>query len=173
MQMAISSPLLEDVTIDGAMGILVNITGPREMALTEIDEAMQLVHGACHPDANIIFGTLVDESLQDEVKITVIATGFQAVSDRADRPATKIPGLAVQAPAAPPHLANLPGRQRVATPVPAYETEQVRNALNRVEKSNPRAVLRDLKRDSMPELPGLEEQYDIPAFLRRNQGKGE
>jgi cell division protein FtsZ len=173
MQMAISSPLLEDVTIDGAMGILVNITGPREMALSEIDEAMQLVHGACHPDANIIFGTLVDESLEDEVKITVIATGFVAVSDRMERTPAKIPGLAVQAPAAPPHLANLPGRQRVATPVPAYETENVRSALNRVEKSNPRAVTRELKRDSMPELPGLEEQYDIPAFLRRNQGKGE
>ena len=70
-------------------------------------------------------------------------------------------------------MANLPGRQRLATPAPAFESEQVRNAIARVEKSNPRVVLRDLKRDAMPELPGLEEQYDIPAFLRKNQGKGE
>ena len=107
------------------------------------------------------------------MKITVIATGFQAVSERMERTPAKIPGLAVQAPAAPPHLANLPGRQRVPPPPPPYETEQVRGALARVEKSNPRAVLRDLKRDAMPELPGLEEQYDIPAFLRKNHGKGE
>ena len=82
MQMAISSPLLEDVAFDGAMGILVNITGPRDISLLEIDEAMGLIQGAADPDVNIIFGALVDETMKDEVKITLIATGFSLHKDK-------------------------------------------------------------------------------------------
>ncbi|MHB8417404.1 MAG: cell division protein FtsZ [Myxococcales bacterium] len=170
MQAAIASPLLEDVAIDGATGILVNITGPRDMTLVEIDEAMQLVQQAADPDVNIIFGALVDESLAEEVKVTLIATGFQAVTARADRAPAKIPGLSVQAPAVPPLVAALPGRARGALPSPALEP--LRTALAKPERTNPRAVARELSRDSNPAMPGLEEQYDIPAFLRRNQGKG-
>ncbi|MBN1947588.1 MAG: cell division protein FtsZ [Bradymonadales bacterium] len=81
-QMAISSPLLEDCTIDGATGILINITGPPDLGLHEINQASSLIQEAAHEEANIIFGTVIDESLQDEVKITVIATGFnQAVGN--------------------------------------------------------------------------------------------
>ncbi len=185
MQMAISSPLLEDVAIDGAMGILVNITGPREISLLEIEEAMQLVHGAADPDANIIFGALVDEAMQEEVKITIIATGFQNVKERvapAGLPAAgsrsertgRLPALPAQAPQAAPLVASLPPRTRVATPLPALESEVARAQVSRaLDKANPRAVARELRREQKPasDLPGLEEQYDIPAFLRRG-GKG-
>jgi cell division protein FtsZ len=75
-QMAISSPLLEDCTIDGARGILINITGGLDLGLAEINLASCLIQEAAHPDANIIFGTVVDESMHDEIKVTVIATGF-------------------------------------------------------------------------------------------------
>ncbi len=75
-QMAISNPLLEDLTIDGAKGILINISGNRSMTLNEIHEASSLVRNAAHEDANIIFGAVVDESLGDSVRVTVIATGF-------------------------------------------------------------------------------------------------
>lgn len=76
-QKAISSPLLEDNTIQGAHGILLNITGGPDMTLFEINEASSLIQAEAHEDANIIFGTVVDESMGDEIRITVIATGFE------------------------------------------------------------------------------------------------
>lgn len=75
-QRAISSPLLEEASINGARGVLVNITGGMDLTLREVDEAMNVIHDAADPEANIIFGTVADERLQNEMKITVIATGF-------------------------------------------------------------------------------------------------
>ena len=75
-EMAVSSPLLEDVSIEGATGILVNITGGVDITLTEVNEAMSLIEQSAHEDANIIFGTVIDDTMRDEFKITVIATGF-------------------------------------------------------------------------------------------------
>lgn len=76
---AISSPLLEDTSIDGAQGILVNITGGEDLGLIEVGEAIRHVQEAAHPSANIIFGAVIDPQLVDEVHITVVATGFDAV----------------------------------------------------------------------------------------------
>jgi cell division protein FtsZ len=76
-QRAISSPLLEDNSIQGARGVLLNITGGPDMSLYEINEASSLIQAEAHDDANIIFGTVVDETMGDEVRITVIATGFE------------------------------------------------------------------------------------------------
>lgn len=73
---AIDSPLLE-VSIDGAKGVLFNITGGRNMSMHEIDEAAKTITGAVDTDANIIFGAVLDESLEDDIKITVVATGFE------------------------------------------------------------------------------------------------
>src|ERR1700710_1082298 len=77
---AISSPLLEE-SVEGATGILLNITGGRDLGLFEVNEAAEVVQGAADPTANIIFGAVIDESLADEIRVTVIATGF----DRARR----------------------------------------------------------------------------------------
>jgi cell division protein FtsZ len=76
-QQAISSPLLEDVAINGATGILLNITGGPDLTLAEMNEACSLIAEAADPDANIIFGSVIDPHAGDEVRITVIATGFQ------------------------------------------------------------------------------------------------
>ncbi len=76
-QQAISSPLLEDATIDGATGILINITGGPDLTLAEINEAASEIHEAAHEDANIIFGSVIDANMEDQVRITVIATGFE------------------------------------------------------------------------------------------------
>lgn len=76
-QRAISSPLLEEACIEGAKGLLVNVTGPANMTLFEINEAMSIIHDAADPDANIIFGAVLDDRLADEMKITVVATGFE------------------------------------------------------------------------------------------------
>ena len=72
---AISSPLLES-SIDGARGILLSIAGSSELGLLEVNDAAELVQDVAHPDANIIFGTVVDESMGDTVRVTVIAAGF-------------------------------------------------------------------------------------------------
>ncbi len=74
-EMAISSPLLEDVSIEGATGILINITGGPDLTLHEVNEAATLIQKAAHEDANIIFGSVIDPNIVDEVRITVIATG--------------------------------------------------------------------------------------------------
>ena len=73
---AISSPLLENISIDGATGIIINVTGGRDLSLHEVNEASTLITEAAHEDAEIIFGAVIDESLGDEVRVTVIATGF-------------------------------------------------------------------------------------------------
>jgi cell division protein FtsZ len=74
--LAISSPLLEDVSISGAQGVLVNITGGPSMSLVEVDEATEIIHEAAGEDANVILGAVVDNELTDVVMVTVIATGF-------------------------------------------------------------------------------------------------
>ena len=77
-QRAIASPLLEAGAIDGARGILINITGSSSLKLAEVYEASTIIQSAAHEDANIIFGAVLDEKMKDEVKITVIATGFRS-----------------------------------------------------------------------------------------------
>jgi len=74
--MAISSPLLEDISIDGATGIIINITGSSTLGIHEVNEATTLIMEAAHEDAEIIFGTVIDEAMKDRVKVTVIATGL-------------------------------------------------------------------------------------------------
>lgn len=96
---AIDNPLL-DISIDGAKGILFNITGGPDMSMYEIDEAAKSITEAAHPDANIIFGALIDEAMSGEIKITVIATGF----DEEDRPTQKRPQI--------PLSSSAPARQR-------------------------------------------------------------
>ncbi|MBE3573786.1 MAG: cell division protein FtsZ, partial [Moorella humiferrea] len=76
-KMAISSPLLE-TSIEGARGVLLNITGGTNLGLLEVNEAAEIVAAAADPEANIIFGAVIDESLKDEIRVTVIATGFEA-----------------------------------------------------------------------------------------------
>jgi cell division protein FtsZ len=74
--MAISSPLLENISIDGATGIIINVTGGPDLSLYEVNEASTLITEAAHEDAEIIFGAVIDENMTDEVRVTVIATGF-------------------------------------------------------------------------------------------------
>jgi cell division protein FtsZ len=91
---AVSSPLLE-ASIEGATGILLNITGPTDIGLFEVNEAAEVVTGAADQNANVIFGAVIDESLKDEVRVTVIATGFGAQRRRRRRD----PGVPVEEPA--------------------------------------------------------------------------
>ncbi len=102
-KMAISSPLLE-TSINGAKGVLINVTGSMDIGLEEVETAANLVQEAAHPEANIIFGAAFDESLEDEIRVTVIATGFDEAAKEAAAPAAApakadAPVQAAQAPA--------------------------------------------------------------------------
>jgi cell division protein FtsZ len=92
---AISSPLLESA-IDGARGVLLNITGPSSMGLFEMNAAAEIIHGVAHPDANIIFGTVIDDEIGDSLRITVIAAGFdrvEAAASSSERPSSRLSDL--------------------------------------------------------------------------------
>ena len=117
---AISSPLLEDTAIDGAQGILVNITGGEDLGLVEVGEAIRHVQEAAHPSANIIFGAVIDSELNDEIHITVVATGFDRMEQRH--------GVIEEAVASMPQTQNLvtppepPPLEAPPVPQPAFAT---------------------------------------------------
>jgi cell division protein FtsZ len=159
MQAAISSPLLEDITLDGATGLLVNITGGGNLTLHEVNEAVTMAQAAADQEANIIFGSVIDERLGEEVKITVIATGFQGKEERSRALArtsleTKVPVAQVRQ--VPPPLPE------AAKPKEPIRLQQV--APVTVPVARPAAPVR---RDPASFKPADEDQYDIPAFLRR------
>jgi cell division protein FtsZ len=115
-EMAISSPLLE-ASIDGAHGVLLSIQGGSDLGLFEINEAAQLVSNSAAPDANIIFGAVIDDALGDEVRVTVIAAGFDEGGNRRARPARATSSFAADpAPAAVPAT---DAYRAPAPPVPA------------------------------------------------------
>ena len=111
-KMAISSPLLE-TSINGARGVLINVTGSMDIGLEEVETAANLVQEAAHPDANIIFGAAFDDSLEDELRVTVIATGF----DEKDEPA------AMGAKPFSAAGAKVEEQQRAAAPAAQYQTQ--------------------------------------------------
>ncbi len=160
MQAAINSPLLEDVTLDGATGLLVNISGGSNLTLFEVNEAVSMAQAAADPDANIIFGSVINEHLGDEVKITVIATGFQG---REVKPSVR-PSAQVQVPASAPVTKAMP------PPLPPEaKKDPIRLATPTVPVTAP-AVVRtpvSFRREPAVYKPLEDDQYDIPAFLRR------
>jgi cell division protein FtsZ len=91
-RLAITSPLLES-SIEGAKGVLLNIAGGSDLGLFEVTEAAETIHQVAHPDANIIWGQVVDELMGDEVRVTVIAAGFNRWEDGGSLPSSQRPGL--------------------------------------------------------------------------------
>jgi cell division protein FtsZ len=91
--MAVSSPLLEDASVDGARGLIINVTGGPDLSLAEVSEATSIIHAAAHEDANIIFGAVIDPAMEGQAKITVIATGFdrEGAEPATDRATAKTP----------------------------------------------------------------------------------
>jgi cell division protein FtsZ len=134
---AVASPLLEDVTIDGATGILINVTGGPAMTLHEIHEASTLIQEAADEDANIIFGSVIDESMGDEIKVTVIATGFDRAAKKGD------------------NLRDLPV---------AKDTQDIPTIIRNRWQDERLAKVRLPPND---ETKATVDEYDIPAFLRR------
>ncbi|MBS1970128.1 MAG: cell division protein FtsZ [Bdellovibrionales bacterium] len=116
---AISSPLLENIRIDGATGIIVNITGGSDLSLLEVNEATMLITEAAHEDAEIIFGAVIDDNMSDEVRVTVIATGFaqedrQMASDTINQMQQFLNGTGIQFPGM-----NASSSMNMLPPIPA------------------------------------------------------
>ena len=131
--MAISSPLLE-TSINGAHGVLINVTGSMDIGLEEVEQAASLVQDAVHPDAVTIFGATFDESLEDEIRVTVIATGFAE-----NKPEEAQPAAAQQtaAPAAQPAAAQ---------PAPQPAVSQQAQQLNESVDQEARAARESIDR---------------------------
>ena len=146
-QKAISSPLLEDNNIQGAHGILLNITGGPDMTLFEVHEASSLIQSEAHEDANIIFGTVIDEAMGDEIRITVIATGFEDPSRRQSLPKM-------------PHLGHAK-RENLSKPAFVREGKSIEPDMNR-KMTEPRNVIKVGLIDDTENA-----DIEIPTFLRR------
>jgi len=123
-QAAIASPLLEAGAIDGARGILINITGSSSLRLAEVNEASTIIQSAAHEDANIIFGAVLDEKMKDEVKITVIATGFKELHHRRELPDSAAALQNARAAAASVHATYEVSAMR--EPQPASKTQHIK-----------------------------------------------
>jgi cell division protein FtsZ len=167
-QKAISSPLLEDSTVNGARGVIINVTGGPDLSLMEVNEASSVIQEAAHEDANIIFGAVVDPSLVGKVKLTVIATGFDRKG--LGRAATSTLQTPVDLHNYTTHLnrhGDHPEPAPAATfPGPAPLT------LNRrpgVELSLPKAASGTIGHAGSADEARLElaSPFDVPAFLRR------
>ncbi len=147
---AISSPLLEEVDISGAMGVLVNISGSTNMTMEEFEEASTIIHEKVHEDANIIVGLVIDESLGEKIKITAIATGFGDNFDSKRRITESLDDRA---------RVLLRANSKVDRDVPTYIRNQ-QEIIPQVRKQRETPTqTRDLFSD--------DEQFDIPTFLRR------
>jgi cell division protein FtsZ len=140
---AISSPLLIDTSIEGAHGVLINITGGKDITLHEVSKASELIHGLAHPEANIIFGTVIEESMKEMVKVTVIATGFEpkptmdSVTPQEFQP------------------------QREKTPPPFQ-----------IQQETPPYIFEPKGNEALWQRPAWEkkwEPYETPSFIRRNK----
>jgi len=144
---AISNPLLEESSIDGARGILINITGGMELSIDAVQEATALIYDSAHEDANIIFGAVINPEMKDEVRITVIATGFEQKKERIEVKQTK------------------KWRPTYTTASTPDRNREVRGAERVLSKTLTSTISEPLPEDLM----SYDDPYDMPAFIRRKK----
>jgi cell division protein FtsZ len=153
-QRAISSPLLEDASIHGARGVLINISGGEDMSLHEVSDAAQIIQEAADPEANIIFGTVIDRSLQGQVKVTVIATGFS-------REDARKPAIRLEEQAMPPEPEEIRSE-----PEPVQEESRPAQLFFRPGEQE--EIDFDASDDGFtPNFAKMKDDLDVPAFLRK------
>ncbi|MER6001837.1 cell division protein FtsZ [Nonomuraea sp. NPDC051941] len=162
-EMAVSSPLLE-ASIDGAHGVLLSIAGGSDLGLFEINEAAQLVSMAAAPDANIIFGTVIDDALGDEVRVTVIAAGFDDVPPPVEKPLPRPASRPAAPPAAPP--VSSPVRPSVASPSVKSEQPGLRPEPRAEARPEPRTDFRPEPRAEFRPEPRPEPRAEFRADPR-------
>ncbi|HTQ45885.1 MAG TPA: cell division protein FtsZ [Polyangiaceae bacterium] len=185
-EMAVTSPLLDDISVEGATGVLINIVGGPDLKMKEIQEAASLVQEQAHEDANIIFGASIDETLGENVKVTVIATGFdtaereialEAAAQRQTLMPQTLPSSqprALNAPP-PPSYANAPSSRPSIDPSmvpsmrrPAHQHEARTQAASQPH-SQQRPQMNVRPRPEQDPFPHLDHDWDIPAFQRKQR----
>ncbi len=185
-EMAVSSPLLEDVSIEGATGILINITGGYDLTLKEINDAASFIESASDEDAHIIFGNVIEEDMRDEIQITVIATGFEQSRQKQESVANQAQSRSGRRTAR--QTRNDEASADQTNPEPQQEHQRRRQvtsgsfeAVEREQDDDDRraSFIRTPSGSVRPATGGLtpteEEQMDVPTFLRkpkrRNDGQ--
>ena len=157
-QKAISSPLLEDISIQGARGVLINITGGPDLCLHEVNEAASMIQEEAHEDANIIFGAVIDDTLADEIRITVIATGFGEVKEEPKPVQTSVT----------PVPNAIPKNKKVVhlgTIVDDFDTPTWQRKKQGTEETE--TVVLNKSNFQFNKNQDEDDIYDIPTFLRR------
>jgi cell division protein FtsZ len=174
-EMAVTSPLLDDISVEGATGVLINIVGGSDLKMKEIQEAASLVQEQAHEDANIIFGASIDETLGENVKVTVIATGFDAPEreNAVEGPAARtilapqtLPSSQARSMAAPLQRPSIDVGMALSArrPVHAHEGRTQAVAPSPSQRTSPRD--RVVQQDA---FPNLDHDWDIPAFQRKQR----
>ena len=156
---AISSPLLEDASVEGARGVIVNVTGGPDLSLVEVNEATSIIHAAAHEDANIIFGAVIDKAMEGRIKITVIATGFDG-----EETASDIERATAQTPV---DLQQYADWQQEITPNPTtggQANHLVASRRSVIELPLPEQIATDQAGET---LLDVESKLNIPSFLRQ------
>jgi cell division protein FtsZ len=153
-QKAISSPLLEDISIHGARGLLINITGGPELSLHEVNEAATMIQEEAHEEANIIFGAVIDERMKDEIRITVIATGFGEKEPEVRKPALTTASSANSKERKVVHLGTIVDNLDSPT-------------WQRKKQGSAEVETVTFDRNSLQMSPEDEDKFDIPTFLRK------
>lgn len=152
---AIESPLLE-VGIDGARGILFTVTGGPDLAMYEVSEAARIITASADPNAKIIFGAVIDEAMKDQLKVTVIATGFSQVISKKPSPGPSVPPASYS----PPSFLK---QERVASP-----KTQAEGSFHERTISNPRPEPKAQPTEKpSPKVSPTSDDYEIPAFIRK------
>ncbi|MCA9595131.1 MAG: cell division protein FtsZ [Myxococcales bacterium] len=178
---AITSPLLDNISVEGATGVLINVVGGPDMKMREIQEAASLIQEQAHEDANIIFGASIDETMGDAIKVTVIATGFEALGEEIpvevprEAPRTVPQGTRRDAlregfASAPPSRAALTSKSPERESAPAYSTRRpaaLAASLQAGANSSALPAVRD--RITFPSSLDHDD-WDTPAFQRRGSG---
>lgn len=149
-QRAISSPLLDEASVDGARGILINITGGEDLTLHDVNEAAMLIQKSAHEDAHIIFGAVVDKNMKDDMRVTVIATGFEK---EARQPLFVAPQETVAMPMK--KVVNGEDVEADAGRHHAYQQESLKQLADTIRKESP---------DTLSNASN----FDIPTFLRKH-----
>jgi cell division protein FtsZ len=172
-EQAIQSPLLDEISVDGATGVLINIVGGPDMRMKEVEEAASLVQEQAHEDANIIFGASIDPDMGDAIKVTVIATGFEMsqgqmpaeLSQPARRP--QVVADTFSAPAPRVAAQRLETRE-VAAPATVRRSSGMPSSIPASRELGAPAIRPTISFASQP--AAVETDWDTPAFQRRQGG---
>lgn len=149
-QRAISSPLLDEASVEGARGILINITGGEDLTLHDVNEAAMLIQKSAHEDAHIIFGAVVDKTMKDDMRVTVIATGFEKEERQRLFLAPQVPSTLPMK-----KVVNGPDVETDLENHPAHQQESLKELAD------------SIRRDS-PDTFSNTSNFDIPTFLRKH-----